>query len=95
MKQAYSGTKLGRQELGGELIDEIEGALWTRSLIDRGRRRIRDALDLERILVAVDPPAGKGESADARGIIAAGVSGGRAFVIADMSVRGASPALCD
>ena len=89
---AYGGTKLGRQELGGELIDEIDGALWTRSLIDRCRRRVSDALDLERVVVAVDPPAGKGPRADACGIVAAGVSGRRAFVIADVTVRGASPA---
>ena len=92
VQQAYGGTKLGRQELGGELIDEVEGALWTRSLIDRCRRRVSEALGLERIVVAVDPPAGKGASADACGIIAAGISGGRAFVIADMTVHGASPA---
>ena len=92
VQQSYGGTKLGRQELGGELIDEVEGALWTRSLIDRCRRRVSEALDLERVVVAVDPPASKGPSADACGIIAAGVSGARAFVIADVTVRGASPA---
>ena len=91
VKHAYGGTKLGRQELGGELIDEVEGALWTRSLIDRCRRRVSEALDLEKIVVAVDPPAGKGSGADACGIVAAGLSGPRAFVIADMTIRGASP----
>ena len=91
VRQAYGGTKLGRQELDGELIDEVEGALWTRSLIDRCQRRVSDALDLDRVVVAVDPPAGKGPSADACGIVAAGKSGARAFVIADLTIRGASP----
>ena len=92
VKRAYGGTKLGRQELDGELIDEVEGALWTRSLIDRCRRRVSDALDLSRTVVAVDPPAGKGASADACGIIAAGQAGPRAFVIADVTCHGLSPA---
>ena len=92
VQRRYGGTKLGRQELSGELIDEVEGALWTRSLIERCRRPISEALELERIVVAVDPPAGKGPNADACGIIAAGIAGPKAFIVADMTCNGYSPA---
>lgn len=89
----YAGTVYGRQELEGELIEDPEGALWTRGQLDaaRGARPAR----FDRIVVAVDPPAGQGPRADACGIVAAGAWGeGRsrkAAVIADASVRGLPP----
>ncbi len=83
----YGGTRLGRQELSGELLEEIEGALWTRAGLDGCRGGFAPA----RVVVAVDPPAtGAG---DACGIVVAGVSacGERAVVLEDASVEGASP----
>jgi len=91
----YGGTALGRQELDGELIDEPEGALWTRAMIERCRVR-REALQalgetpFRRIVVAVDPPAGS--QGDACGIVAAGLgTDGRVYVVEDGTVEGASP----
>ncbi|WP_088190051.1 DNA-packaging protein [Sphingobium sp. Z007] len=89
MAASYGGTRLGRQELDGELIEEVEGALWSRDLIERCRvAHVPGALG--RVVVAVDPPASAG--GDACGIVVAGVGGdGRAYVIADASVAGQSP----
>ncbi|CAN5444088.1 terminase family protein [soil metagenome] len=84
----YAGTALARQELDGEFIEAVEGALWTREAIDRCR--VAAAPELIRIVVGVDPPAGIG--GDACGIVAVGMgSDGRGYVIEDASVRGASP----
>jgi len=86
----YQGTRLGRQELDGELIEDREDALWRRDEIERAR--LDAAPPLTRIVVAVDPPASSGAKADACGIIAAGVSeAGIGHVLADASIRGARP----
>jgi len=89
MTATYGGTRLGRQELDGELIADIEGALWPRELIERARA---DApKKFERIVVGVDPPAGANAGSDACGIVVAGRSEGRLFVLADASCQGLSP----
>jgi len=95
MERDYGGTALGRQELDGELIEELEGALWTRALVERCRVK-REALwndgdaPFSRVVVAVDPPASAG--GDACGIVAVGLGvDGRAYVIEDASIAGASP----
>jgi phage terminase large subunit-like protein len=82
----YAGTRLGRQELDGELIDDIAGALWSRALIDETRITPAELPDLRRIVVAVDPPATSGEDADEAGIIAAGIDeSGQGYVLDDAS----------
>jgi phage terminase large subunit-like protein len=58
MRATYGGTRLGRQELDGELISDVEGSLWPRDLIDRSR--MERPLRFDRIVVGVDPPAGVG-----------------------------------
>lgn len=89
MAESYGGTRLGRQELDGELIEEVEGALWTRDLIEACRVRHVPGM-LARVVVAVDPPASAG--GDACGIVVAGLGGdGRGYVIADASVEGMRP----
>ncbi|MEC3949793.1 DNA-packaging protein [Sphingobium sp. HWE2-09] len=89
MAASYGGTRLGRQELDGELIEEVEGALWSRDLIERCRVAHVPGV-LTRVVVAVDPPASAG--GDACGIVVAGTGGdGCAYVIADASVGGQSP----
>ncbi|WP_336487303.1 DNA-packaging protein [Methylobacterium nigriterrae] len=85
----YAGTRLGRQELDGELIEDRADALWTRAALEAGRRE--RAPPLARIVVAVDPPASSGARADACGIVAAGSDGGRAYVLADATLRRATP----
>jgi predicted phage terminase large subunit-like protein len=66
----YGETRLGRQELGGEMIEDIEGALWTQQWIDDGR--VERAPHLVRVVVAVDPAATHGEDSDETGIAVAG-----------------------
>lgn len=84
----YGGTRLGRQELDGELIDDLPGALWTRTLIEGARAKA--APSFTRVVVGVDPSASVG--GDACGIVAVGLGDdGIAYVIADASIAGASP----
>jgi len=91
----YGGTRLGRQELNGELLNDVEGALWTSGMIEAGRVEV--APDLDRIVVAVDPPVTGHKRSDDCGIVVVGaVTSGqpkdwKAYVLADESVSGASP----
>jgi phage terminase large subunit-like protein len=86
----YQGTRLGRQELDAELLEDRADALWPRSLIERARVRV--APELRRVVVAVDPPASSGPRSDACGIIVAGVGADdRAYVLADWTRQRASP----
>ncbi len=89
MHGMYAGTRLGRQELDGELIEDVVGALWTRAMIEGCR--VGAAPGMGCVVVAVDPPAG-GANADACGIVVVGKgTDGRAYVLADRSVSGLSP----
>ena len=90
IERTYGGTQLGRQELDGELIEDVAGALWKQEVIDRVR--ITSPPRLDKTIVAVDPPAGRGPNADACGIVAAGSVGRVGYVIADETVSGVSPA---
>ncbi len=86
----YEGTRLGRQELDAELIEDNPDALWSREMIDA--TRVRVAPELVRIVVAVDPPATSGPNADECGIVVAGVDAqGRAFVLDDRSMGRLTP----
>lgn len=87
----YAGTRLGRQELDGELIEERSDALWTRGMIDAARAHSVPAL--KRIVVAVDPPATSGRRADACGLVAAGIDAvGHYWVLDDATMERARPA---
>ena len=86
----YEGTRLGRQELDAELIEDNPDALWSRATIDA--TRVRTAPELVRIVVAVDPPATSGPNADECGIVVAGIdAGGRGYVLDDRSMGGLTP----
>ena len=90
MRSQYAGTRLGRQELDAELIEDNETALWRREWIERGR--VREWPQLRRVVVAVDPPVSVGTQADECGLVVAGLAqGGEAYVLADRSRRGLSP----
>ena len=89
MMETYAGTRIGRQELDGEFLEDVEGALWPREVIERCRAPLPEGLD--RIVVGVDPPAGAGEGSDACGIVVAGSLGETLYVLEDASVRGLSP----
>ena len=86
----YEGTQLGRQEIDGEVIEDRPDALWSRAMIEACR--VGAAPPLERIVVAVDPPASAGKRSAACGIVAAGRAGELIYVLADDTVAGLSPA---
>ena len=91
----YAGSRLGRQELEGAMLTDVEGALWSWPVLEAARAP--RAVELSRIVVAVDPPVTAGEGADECGIIVAGVAqagapkGWVGEVIFDGSVKGATP----
>ena len=91
--RTYEGTKLGRQELLGEIVEDQSGALWTWKMIEAAR--VRDVPDLCRIVIAVDPPVTSGPDADECGIIVAGVDhtghDATAYILEDGTVQGESP----
>jgi predicted phage terminase large subunit-like protein len=87
----YAGTRLGRQELDAEVLDDAPGALWTRAKIDETRVTTKDIPDMQRVVVAIDPNAsgdqGSDETAET-GIVVAGLGvDGRGYVIDDLSCR--------
>lgn len=88
----YKGTRLGRQELDGELIEDRDDALWSRPLIEQSRIAPQDVPDLARIVVAVDPPISSTQHADRCGIVTAGMAAdGRIFVLEDSTLATATP----
>ena len=90
LARRYAGTRLGRQELEGELIEDREDALWSREML--AEAMVGEAGELRRIVVAVDPPASARRTSDACGIVAAGLDAdGNAVVLADATVRAAKP----
>ncbi len=88
--EAYAGTRLGRQELEAELLEDNPDALWQRAAVEAAR--VRAAPDLRRVVVAVDPPVSTGAKADTCGIVVCGLGAdGCGYVLADRSIQGASP----
>lgn len=91
MLASYGGTRLGRQELDGELLEDVEGALWTRALIERCRIGAGEIGKPVRVVIGVDPPATA--NGDACGIVvAAELRDGRLAVVEDASVETPPPA---
>lgn len=84
--EKHEGTRLGRQELNAEVLDDVPGALWTRDVIERNR--VRDAPDMARVVVAVDPAASSDEEASETGIVVCGLGVDRqGYVLADLTCR--------
>lgn len=73
MENRYSGTTTGRQELDGELLADVEGALVSSGLIEQTRVRAEHVPDLSRILVGVDPAGTSKKSSDETGIVPVGI----------------------
>lgn len=86
----YEGTRLGRQELDGEILEDVPGALWQREKLDELRKG--EAPELSRVVIAVDPPVSSTETADECGIVAAGIGRDKhGYVLADYSSKGETP----
>jgi phage terminase large subunit-like protein len=89
LRQRYAGTRLGRQELDAEVIEDNDAALWRRDWIEN--TRVREAPPLVRVVVAVDPPASI--TGDECGIVTVGLAAdGAAYVLGDCSSSGLTPA---
>ncbi|MBA7575303.1 hypothetical protein ES708_17127 [subsurface metagenome] len=86
----YGDTRLGRQELAGEILDDNPDALWERARIEE--LRLRKHPELRRIVVAIDPQGTDSESSSSTGIVVAGVAQiadrDEAFVLADLTLSG-------
>lgn len=84
----YEGTRLGRQEINAEVLDDVPGALWTRDVIDECRTK--KAPQLRRVVVAVDPASkGSGEDQSEHGIVVCGIGeDNHGYVLADYSLHG-------
>lgn len=88
----YAGTRLGRQELLGELLTDVPGALWTWKMLEEAHASCPDEMDLVEIVVGVDPAVTSGEDSDDTGIIVCGRGAdGRGYVLLDRSCH-VSPA---
>ncbi len=90
--ERYGGTRLGRQELEGEILNDVPGALWNRDSID-ARRVWEVPADLERVYVAVDPAVSSTENSDEHGIVVVGLARdkegyARGYVLEDGTIRG-------
>lgn len=89
LKRRYEGTRIGRQELEGELLDDIEGALWQRGDIDATRLGHETLPSLTRVVVAIDPAVTSNEESDETGIVVCGEDrDGHGYVLADYSFQG-------
>jgi phage terminase large subunit-like protein len=86
IKRKYEGTRLGRQEIYAEMLDDVPGAMWTREKLDALRIKPNQMPPLRRIVVAIDPAVTSGEDADETGIIAAGLGyDGHGYILDDQS----------
>jgi phage terminase large subunit-like protein len=92
IQEKYAGTRLGRQELEGEVLEDNPNALWTRELIENLRLPDSDILPpLIRVVVGVDPAVSEGEESAEIGIIASGISAyGHGYVLQDSSLSGSA-----
>lgn len=91
IQEKYAGTRLGRQEIEGEILEDIPGALWNKDQIDQAR--VKEAPELERVIIAVDPATSNEEGSDENGIVAVGLARDndgyeRGYVLADYSLKG-------
>ena len=86
LEEKYANTRLGRQELYAEIIDDLEGALWSHSMIED--HRVSEVPEMQRIVVSVDPAVTSGENSDETGIIVSGRGvDNRYYVLEDISGR--------
>jgi predicted phage terminase large subunit-like protein len=90
-REMYEGTRLGRQELYAEVLEDVEGALWNHRMFESQRIKKEELPEFKRIVIAVDPAVTHGESSDETGIIVVGKGiDERFYVLEDASMK-ASP----
>ena len=88
VKEQYEGTRLGKQELYAEVLEEAQGALWTTAMLDEASVKLDDVPDLSRIVVALDPAVTSNAESDMTGIVVAGIDvNGIAYVLGDYTDR--------
>lgn len=92
IRSKYEGTRLGRQELDAEVLDDVPGSLWTREMVDKTRRARSDKLpDMQRVVVSIDPAGKSQETAISEGTAETGITviglgvDGRGYVLDDQS----------
>ena len=84
VKEQYEGTRLGKQELYAEVLEEAEGALWTTDILDACQIARKDVPDLNRIVVSIDPAITANKESDMTGIVVAGIDvNGKLYVLGD------------
>ena len=90
MTRRYAGSAIGRQELLGEIVEDASDGLWRRHWIEEAR--VENAPEMQRVVVALDPPVTATASSDACGIVVAGLGvDKRAYVLADRTLQGRTP----
>ncbi len=88
MREKYANTRLGRQELYAEILDESEGALWNYSNLDETRIKKEEVPEMKKIVVGIDPAVTSGDDSDETGMIVCGKGvDGRYYVLDDLSLR--------
>ena len=86
LKEKYENTRLGRQELYAEVLDDVEGALWSPSMIEK--TRVKEIPEMQRVVVAIDPAVSNNEDSDETGIIVVGKGfDNRYYILEDLSDR--------
>lgn len=86
MISRYAGTRIGRQEMDAELLEEMEGALWNREMIENCSLKLRKVPEFLRIVIAIDPAISDTATSNLTGIIAAALGkDGYGYVLADLS----------
>lgn len=89
LEERYGGTRLGRQELYAEVLEDVEGALWSYSMVEECRVDKSDLPEMRRIVVGVDPAVTHSDNSDETGIVVAGRGvDDRFYILADRSVKG-------
>tara|TARA_R100000951_G_scaffold57914_1_gene48638 strand:- start:12809 stop:13909 length:1101 start_codon:yes stop_codon:yes gene_type:complete len=88
MREKYGGTRLGRQELYAEILEDVEGALWDQAMIDGCRMSSKQLPDFTSVIVAIDPAVTSHENSDETGIVVVGKdNNNQYYVIDDLSGR--------
>jgi phage terminase large subunit-like protein len=89
LQTKYENTRLGRQELFGEVLDDNPGALWTRATIESARIKINETPPFTRVVVGIDPAVSNTEDSDSTGIVTCGMTAdGHYYVLDDSTLKG-------